>query len=442
MKINFALIGLFLCLHSLVLHGQDTLHLEFKAEPSFVTSAYRPGALLKNTEKFTGIPDAAEWGVFLFNLQRKQSSHTSYKKGYLSEEEYQRITSYKYDSLGLYKGTDINNSLPVLSALLPGNRKLIIPDVNFNNDFSDDKVYEHVVTDFDKRIPVDSLETIEIDYDYYLVNRLIRKKLLLKLSPTSKGYGVPDSKVKRLFILALTDEGRVARVKLKEAEYEFKLNHPDDIAANYALADGLSIRNVSTGETLEFNPELKPNQFFPLEGKLVKISNVNYFGDSASLIIQQAASDLLGVRQGELLPDSTQQVLHKALNKQADYTLIDFWGSWCGPCIKALPDLKKVYIKYKENPNFQLVSVAYEQSRELKALNNLVEKHNITWQNIVEYQQKQGEVFDYNRLVSHFSVNIFPTTILLDKQGRIVYRDSGSDSFERLNEVLRRELGY
>ncbi|HEV7348939.1 TlpA disulfide reductase family protein [Telluribacter sp.] len=445
MKISLSLSGLLisLCLHSLTLHAQDTVRLAFSSNSDFRSKISRSGLMLEKTDQFAGIPDAVEWSVFVMNLQRQQSTYTNFKKGYYTEEQYQKIVNlYKHDTVNVYKGKDIKNALPVLSALFPDNRKLIIPDLNFNNDFGDDKVYEYRVTDFDAAFPIDSIETLKVDYDYYYGDKIYKRQLLFKISPTTQGSGFTDSKEKRLQVKFVTDESRSARVALGGIEYEFKIGLAWDVAADYGQARAVYVKDVQQDKIISYNPLLKLGKFFPLGEKQVKIDNVSYFGDSALLIVENAETATKGTRQGEQLPDSTQQVLHKVLNQKTDYTLIDFWGSWCGPCIKALPDLQKVHTKYKDNPNFQLVSVAYEQSRDLKALNNLVGKHNITWQNIVEYQPKQGEVYDYNRLVSHFSVEIFPTTVLLDKQGRIIYRDSGSDSFERLNEVLKRELGY
>lgn len=142
------------------------------------------------------------------------------------------------------------------------------------------------------------------------------------------------------------------------------------------------------------------------------------------------------------MPDSSLNLLRRALKQSSKYTLIDFWGSWCGPCIQALPDLKKVHEKYRKDPKFQLVSVALEKREDLPKMKSLMEKHGLTWQNIVEFQGKRDGLPNYDQLVMHFDVTSFPTTVLIDKEGKIVYRDSGSDSFERLNAALSKVLGY
>ena len=44
------------------------------------------------------------------------------------------------------------------------------------------------------------------------------------------------------------------------------------------------------------------------------------------------------------------------------YVLLDFWGTWCGPCIKLIPDLKQLQKKYKD---LVIVSIAcYEKNEE------------------------------------------------------------------------------
>ena len=189
MKNKILLFGIALLLTSPSLFGQDTIRLAFDRSVEGHFNASYPCMAITNTRAFKGVPEAMDVQVYLQNLQRSQSSVTNYQKGYFSEKEFDKLMkAYKLDTTGLYRGNDINNSLPIVSALYPGNRKVIIADLNFNNDFSDDKVFEYKVTDFDAHYSDDSLEALKVVYDYFyevmsVVNEKAKNKVKMENEP-------------------------------------------------------------------------------------------------------------------------------------------------------------------------------------------------------------------------------------------------------------------
>ena len=99
---------------------------------------------------------------------------------------------------------------------------------------------------------------------------------------------------------------------------------------------------------------------------------------------------------------------------KSDYLLIDFWASWCGPCIKSLPDLKNLYNKYK-GTQFQILGVSLDESKESWA--GAIQSHGLTWQQV-------SDLMGWKCLGSRtYAVNSIPSTILINNEGKIVGRN-------------------
>ena len=90
---------------------------------------------------------------------------------------------------------------------------------------------------------------------------------------------------------------------------------------------------------------------------------------------------------GENAPDFTLEMANgtpfQLSNLKGNYVLLDFWGSWCGPCVKEAPDLKRLYTafhgkNFTDAKGFEIVSVGIEtdKSRWLSAIDRL----GLAWQ--------------------------------------------------------------
>lgn len=119
------------------------------------------------------------------------------------------------------------------------------------------------------------------------------------------------------------------------------------------------------------------------------------------------------------------------------YVLLDFWGSWCWPCRFSHPHLKEVYAKYK-NKGFEIIGISMEASPDL-------EKARQTWKKAID-EDKIGWIHLLNNenaaqfdAVKAFGIGVFPTKILLDKDGKEIARYSGGaskDFDKKLTEIF------
>ena len=93
------------------------------------------------------------------------------------------------------------------------------------------------------------------------------------------------------------------------------------------------------------------------------------------------------------------------------YVLVDFWASWCGPCIAEIPLLKDIYNQYNGD-KFEILGVAVWDRREetLKSIDN----HKIPWSQIIEANNIPTDLY---------GINGIPQIMLFDPQGKIVARD-------------------
>ena len=132
-------------------------------------------------------------------------------------------------------------------------------------------------------------------------------------------------------------------------------------------------------------------------------------------------------RPGTIAPDFVKKDMNGkdvSLKKlKGKYVLLDFWGSWCGPCRASHPHLKELHKKYSGKVVF--VNVADENVKDLEQAKKLwkqaVKEDGMTWTQILNNEGKEEQ-----DLLKLYNITSFPTKILIDPEGKVVARLVGA----------------
>lgn len=104
--------------------------------------------------------------------------------------------------------------------------------------------------------------------------------------------------------------------------------------------------------------------------------------------------------------------------------LLDFWGTWCPPCVASVPALRDLQKRFSKEPQFKMISVSVNELDEGK-WRGFIEKNEMNW---TQYNDRDHHVA---RL---FEVHQYPTYILLDSEGIVRYREITS-SWEHTGDL-------
>lgn len=98
-----------------------------------------------------------------------------------------------------------------------------------------------------------------------------------------------------------------------------------------------------------------------------------------------------------------------------NYTVIDFWATWCKPCVTAIPKLNSIYEEFS-NKGIEFVGVNVDGPRNQSKVKPFANSLNIKYSIVLDPDQD---------LVSEFNVTAFPTLIVLNSKGKEVFMHEG-----------------
>ena len=190
----------------------------------------------------------------------------------------------------------------------------------------------------------------------------------------------------------------------KETEHSFVKRNPNSVVSAYVLSVYRSSWNKDTVSNLynQFSKELKQTNF----GK--KIFTYLFLNRN--------------IKVGDKFVDFSQKdktgKLIKFSNIKSNCILLEFWGSWCGPCREENPSLVRIYNEFQQK-GFEILGVAAETNKQqwIKA----IKEDGLNWINVTDLKGSDNDA------AMIYGVSGYPSNFLIDKDGTIIAKDVYGD---------------
>lgn len=141
----------------------------------------------------------------------------------------------------------------------------------------------------------------------------------------------------------------------------------------------------------EFSPEAKES----------------FYGQKVHAELYPAGSVGSKVAEFTVKDQNATEATFAELRQGKKYILLDFWASWCNPCLKEIPHLKSLYGQYQDK-GFEIVSISIDEKEE--DWKKKLEEVNLPWPN---YLDREG-------IAALYKVRVIPTMYLVDEQGVLI----------------------
>lgn len=198
---------------------------------------------------------------------------------------------------------------------------------------------------------------------------------------------------------------------------DFVMSHPKSEAAAWYLSDMMLRSQISDEDAITAF-----NAFDTI------LRDYRYYNEVATRVNGIEAT-LIGKTIQNFTTDATFTGDTFEFNSlKGKYVLIDFWGTWCGPCIEEMPKVKAYQEKYVD----KLTILGVNQGDTKDKIAKFITPNNYTWTHLMDGKGDANFVFKFN-------VAGFPTKFIIDPEGKILHRfvGNGEEAFTVLDELLK-----
>jgi thiol-disulfide isomerase/thioredoxin len=145
---------------------------------------------------------------------------------------------------------------------------------------------------------------------------------------------------------------------------------------------------------------------------------------------------VIDVKPGATIPDFEFTDFNGRARRLSEfkgkYLLLDFWGSWCAPCLADIPHMKAAYERFRDR-GFEILGIDYEYGATTDAVRALLNEKKVEWPNATPESVK-------DLVEKRFRIQGFPTLILLDPRGVVIETHPRALSGTALQSTLEKLL--
>lgn len=121
---------------------------------------------------------------------------------------------------------------------------------------------------------------------------------------------------------------------------------------------------------------------------------------------------------------------------KGETVLLDFWASWCRPCVAKFPELKQLYQEYR-SPSFVIISISIDRESHISEAKKIVEKYQLPWVQVIEGKGQYSPIWQVYGGIGGNRMAI-PLYVIIDPSGLIQYAGRGGKNLADVKSVLNR----
>ncbi|MDX2069061.1 MAG: TlpA disulfide reductase family protein [Haliscomenobacter sp.] len=386
---------------------------------------------LKDNIPLKGIPESLEHTQLkFFTFNPAQHHYDRFRKGLLSKEQFdQWFKRLKFDSSHV-REQFFKHTTYVLAALDAEGHKVLIFDLNQNLDFSDEETMRFDTTFYslpkeEQEKKLAKLPQITFQYEYVdQFGKLKLKKQKMSIDPNRRFFSEYPTKIDQALELAYRynqwEKGEVREGGITKTVY---VRNSVNLPAPYQGSIVTLLVPPNHGKPVP-QDYYKPGDTLLIGPSRYVFTRISTFADTLFLEklerIERPIGDRVGFYAGEvqmMALDSSSINLNDLL-KKGQYVILDYWGTWCKPCIAKLPAIKKLHKTIAAKP-VQMISVAYDDN--FSEVKKFVTAQQMDWLNVFEPMDNKSP--RQASPVKTFKVTRFPTFILIQPDGKIISTD-------------------
>ena len=157
--------------------------------------------------------------------------------------------------------------------------------------------------------------------------------------------------------------------------------------------------------------------------------------------IQKMGESFAGTLRRLSLPGHPMEISGTLLNGKpfdqktlaGKVVLVDFWATWCGPCVAEIPNVLEQYEKYHKD-GFEVVGISLDQERE--SLEKFVAEQKLPWP--ILFEEPKGDGWQHP-LATFYGISGIPTVVLIGRDGNVITLDARGEKLgERLDALFKK----
>ncbi|WP_247236524.1 peroxiredoxin [Telluribacter sp. SYSU D00476] len=313
----------------------------------------------------------------------------------------------------------IRSYVYVISGIDQSGKLSVMIDTNNNCDFSDEKAF-HPKIGSSREAMRDLQDSQEIEYDIYQEGRVVTTRM-----PMVVRY-LPHQPKKYQLAYSFPRYASTV-IMIGNTQKNLAINLGFSSPSGHEVSELALIDSTKETKEIKLDDGIKVGEYVDLEvnGEKRRFQNLGYDEYYGVLRLKgESLKNVYSTQQGyKFKPFASQEFSSGKPVSMNDYKgkylYVDFWGTWCKPCVEDIPKLRSLYQKVDKD-RVEFLGIVGQDSQE--RLTNFLKKNPIGWPQLFSDST--------NKLVETYNIKGYPSSFLIGPDGAIVDKNLHGEMLE------------